>query len=71
MESSVDIHLAELADLVSPWREATVEVAARGVPPHITLLYPWKPPPIETSDIRAFEEGWWTVRQHHRLAGPS
>jgi 2'-5' RNA ligase len=63
MESSIDIHFQELDALLSPWREATVEVATKGVPPHITLLYPWKPPPIEAADIRALEGALADVRR--------
>lgn len=40
-ETSIDIHFPELTDLISSYRAKTVAVAAKGVPPHITLLYPW------------------------------
>ena len=54
MESSVDIHFPGLEEALAPWRRATVAVATRGVPPHVTLLYPWKPPPLEPEDLRDF-----------------
>jgi 2'-5' RNA ligase len=50
-ETSIDIWLPSVAPLVDRWRLATVEVAARGIPPHITLLYPWRPAPLRASDI--------------------
>ncbi len=62
MESGVDIHVEELDGLLARWRRATVEVAGKGVPPHITLLYPWKPPPIEASDIHDLEDALAEVR---------
>lgn len=39
--TSVDLHFSELTDLVGPWWPGTHPV---GVPPHITLLYPWVSP---------------------------
>jgi 2'-5' RNA ligase len=50
-ESSIDVCLPELAELLDRWRLPTVAVASRGVPPHITLLYPWRPAPLGPSDI--------------------
>ncbi len=49
-ESAIDIHLESFDDLLEPWRRATIEVANKGVPPHITLLYPWCVP-ISNNDI--------------------
>jgi 2'-5' RNA ligase len=54
-ESSIDIALPEVADLVDRWRAPTVEVARLGVSPHITLLYPWRPAPLTASDISEAE----------------
>jgi 2'-5' RNA ligase len=50
-ETSIDIHFSELDDLIGRWRHATVSVAAKGVPPHITLLYPWTPGPLRDADV--------------------
>ena len=50
-ESAIDVWLPELAALLDRWRAPTVEVAAHGVPPHITLLYPWRPAPVRATDI--------------------
>lgn len=49
--SAIDVRLPELADLVDTWRRPTVPDASRGMPPHITLLYPWRPAPVRSSDI--------------------
>jgi 2'-5' RNA ligase len=50
-ETSIDLHFSELDDLIGRWRRATVPVATKGVPPHITLLYPWKPAPLADADV--------------------
>jgi 2'-5' RNA ligase len=50
-ESAIDIGLPELAELVDHWRMPTVPVASQGVPPHITLLYPWRPAPLHPEDL--------------------
>lgn len=42
MDSSIDILLPELDDVIGPWWRET-PAAADGMPPHITLLWPWKP----------------------------
>jgi 2'-5' RNA ligase len=42
MDSSIDILLHELDDLIGPWWRQT-PASADGMPPHITLLWPWKP----------------------------
>jgi 2'-5' RNA ligase len=51
--SAIDVCLPELAGLLDRWRVPTVAVASRGVPPHITLLYPWRPAPLRPADIAA------------------
>ena len=48
LESSIDIHVGGLANLLLPWRQDT---AAKGIPPHVTILYPWRTPPLSGSDI--------------------
>ena len=50
-ETSIDLHVPELTGLLAPWRDATVDVASKGVPPHVTLLYPWLPAPIVEADL--------------------
>ncbi|UNK71453.1 2'-5' RNA ligase family protein [Microbacterium sp. H1-D42] len=52
MTSSVDLHFPELADIISPWWPGTHPV---GVPPHITLLYPWVDP-IDDAAMAAVTE---------------
>lgn len=52
-ESAIAIHVPEYADLLDRWRVPTVPVAALGVPPHITLFYPWRPAPLRAADIVA------------------
>lgn len=47
-ESSIDIHVPELADLLRPWRQAA---ATKGIPPHVTVLYPWRTPPLTADDL--------------------
>jgi hypothetical protein len=53
--SAIDVYLPELAGLLDRWRLPTVSVAALGVPPHITVLYPWRPAPLRASDIAEAE----------------
>jgi 2'-5' RNA ligase len=55
-ESAIDIHLESLEALIAPWRQATVEVAVKGVPPHITLLYPWRVAPLSEEDAREVQK---------------
>jgi 2'-5' RNA ligase len=50
-ETSIDLHFDEVDALISKWRHATVAMASRGVPPHITLLYPWRPAPLAEADV--------------------
>ncbi|MHB8384718.1 MAG: 2'-5' RNA ligase family protein, partial [Candidatus Binataceae bacterium] len=49
-ESSIDLQFPHLAHLFSPWRDA---VEAKGIPPHVSLLYPWRIPPLHDRDIDA------------------
>jgi hypothetical protein len=50
-ESAIGVNLLTLAPVLDRWRVATVDAARRGVPPHITLLYPWRPAPLRPSDV--------------------
>jgi 2'-5' RNA ligase len=54
-ESAVDIQLESLDDLLKPWRQITVEVADKGVPPYLTLLYPWRVAPLSAGDILSLQ----------------
>lgn len=47
-ESSIDLQFPHLAALFSPWHDA---LEAKGIPPHISLLYPWRTPPLSDADI--------------------
>jgi 2'-5' RNA ligase len=47
-ESAIVIQVPELSDVLRPWRKAT---EAKGVPPHVTLLYPWRQAPLRAVDI--------------------
>ena len=49
-ESSIDLQFPDLAHLLRPWREAQ---GAKGIPPHVTILYPWRTPPLKDRDIDA------------------
>ncbi len=51
MRSSIDISLPMLIAQIDTWRKPTVEVANLGVPPHITLLYPWRNAPVSPNDL--------------------
>ncbi|MEE8389888.1 MAG: 2'-5' RNA ligase family protein [Anaerolineae bacterium] len=52
-ETSIDIHVPELMAVLAPWRDVTISIAAKGVPPHLTLLYPWRTPPLTAQDLAA------------------
>jgi 2'-5' RNA ligase len=49
-ESALEIHVESLGAWLEPWRHATVEVANKGMPPHVTLLYPWRTAPLSEED---------------------
>ncbi len=53
LETAIDIHVPELAVILAPWRDVTIPIAAKGVPPHLTLLYPWRTPPLTAQDLDA------------------
>jgi len=48
--SALDIRVEELCPLIGRWWN-TVQTAIEGMPPHITLLYPWRPAPVSTDDV--------------------
>ena len=43
--------MPQLAELLARWRLPTVAVASLGVLPHVTLLYPWRPAPLQSADV--------------------
>ena len=52
-ESALVILAPEIDRFVSKWRERYDPSTRRGVPAHITLLYPWRPAPLSDADIAA------------------
>ena len=50
-ESAIILPFPELSPMVDVWRTASVDVAEKGVPPHITLLYPWRSGAVSRADI--------------------
>jgi 2'-5' RNA ligase superfamily len=61
-KSSIDIHFNSLTPLLHRWRTESVAVANLGVPPHITLLYPWRDAPLSGDDLEQLR----TVLLKHR-----
>lgn len=55
LETSIDLHVEDLDLLIAKWRLETVGVASKRVPPHITLLYPWRSAPLKCVDIDALQ----------------
>ncbi len=49
--STIAIPVHEVTDLIAPWREETFIGATQGMPPHITVLYPWHPAPVSKWEI--------------------
>lgn len=49
-ESAIDIHVAETLRVIGRWYSQT-DAAKDGMPPHITLLYPWRPHPLRDNDL--------------------
>ena len=50
MDSSIDVLVLSIAPLIDEWYGATPG-AIDGMPPHITLLWPWLPAPVSEDDI--------------------
>jgi hypothetical protein len=50
-ETGLIVVVPEVAELVGPVRDAFDPYAGIGVPPHITVLYPFVPPDILTDDV--------------------
>ena len=55
LSSSIDLQFDELAGPLHEWYGRSVEAAALGMPPHVTLLYPWKNPTLEDVDLQRLE----------------
>lgn len=49
-ESSIDLQFPHLTPVFSLWRES---IEAKGIPPHVSLLYPWRTPPLDERAIDA------------------
>ena len=54
-ESALVITVPELEPLVSPVRRWYDPAEALGAPPHVTLLYPWRTPPLMGDDFQAVQ----------------
>lgn len=50
-ESGIVVPVPEAGALVGAWRAAHDPAARLGVPPHVTLLYPFLPPPVPAPDL--------------------
>lgn len=56
MKTSIDIIFPEIDELLGGWRKKTIELSQRGVPPHISIVYPWLNAPLNQEDITAIEK---------------
>src|ERR1022692_2166977 len=50
--SSIDVLVPDANSVIGQWYERT-PAAADGMPPPITLLWPWRPAPVTTEDVEA------------------
>jgi 2'-5' RNA ligase len=55
-ESAIIVPVAEAEPLVADWRRQYHQVARHGIPAHITLLYPFRPPEQAVDEIPALRE---------------
>jgi 2'-5' RNA ligase len=53
-ESSIDILVPEAGPIISAWYGLT-SAAMDGMPPHVTLLWPWRTSPLSEADIAAVQ----------------
>lgn len=72
MSSSIDLHFPQLTGLIEQWWRG---VHPEGVPPHVTLLYPWRHP-VTAADLRsvsivAARQQPFTVTFTHLASFPS
>lgn len=54
--SASGISFPQFAPVLARWREPSLPTALRDVPPHITLLGPWRPAPVAPDDIVSVSE---------------
>lgn len=71
MQSSIDLHFPELAPLIDRWLKPTSEIANLGVPPHLTLLWPWQPAPVLAPDLTKLKAAIAQFNPYITLAKPS
>jgi 2'-5' RNA ligase len=55
-ESAVVLLIPEADPALARWRERHDPGAGRGVPAHVTLLYPWRPAPVTNEDLNALAD---------------
>lgn len=48
--TAIDLALPDLTPLLAPFADPSFP---RGMPPHVTLLYPWRPAPLDDDDFDA------------------
>ena len=48
--SAIDIRVEALGPLIHRWW-GTTQTAIDGMPPHVTLLHPWRPSPVSAGDL--------------------
>jgi 2'-5' RNA ligase len=52
--SAIVIHVPEASTVIGPWYSQP-GASKNGIPPHITLLYPWRPFPVDDRDVATLE----------------
>jgi len=59
--TAVDLLVPEADALVGEWYRQT-DAFAKGMPPHVTLLYPWRPAPVAVVDLLELQSVLANVR---------
>jgi 2'-5' RNA ligase len=54
-ESSIDLLFPDTSPVIGQWYERT-SAATDGMPPHVTLLWPWRPAPVTAADLDTVAE---------------
>lgn len=62
--SAIVIHVPEASSVIGPWYSRP-GVSKDGIPPHITLLYPWRSFPVDDRDIHTLESALARVPPFH------
>lgn len=62
LKSSIDINFESLSSIIDKWRFLTFNELPKGVPPHISLLYPWVVGDINKAQIKRLEN---IIRRNH------